>query len=373
MAPGSTEFKSEGNAGAPLGGVVKPVEAMVLCAGFGMRLRPLTSVWPKPAMPFLGRPLLRYAFATLRALGVREVGVNTHHLHDVMERVASNEAKRSQLSLHVVHETPEIQGTGGGIRGHRALLHRGTSVVLNGDVLFAVDLRPIVEAHEASRADATMVLLPMPVGESFHAVEIDGGGRVRRIAGSGPPSSHQLSPWHFSGVHVLSPSVFDFMPSTGAFDINRDVYVRMIEAGGFVRGHVLVEGDVYWSDLGTPSRYAAAHRDALFGQIPFVRFGDASPLSGMLRHGHAAWAHPSARLQDARISGPAWFGENATLGKNVRIGACVSVGAHSRIGDDTLLNRTCVLDGTEVQGGRLYEDVILGPRGVRLMMNPQTS
>lgn len=343
------------------------MRAMVLCAGLGTRLRPLTNLWPKPAMPFFGRPLLRYSLSTLKQLGVTEVGINTHHLPDVMEAVAQSECKRLGLSLTVSYEAGEIQGTGGGIRGLKDFLSTGTSVIVNGDVLFAVDLAPVVEAHEASGADATMVLLPMPEGEKYNAVELDAERRVRRIAGVGP-GGERLSGWHFTGVHVLSPKVFDFMAPGGPIDINRDVYVKLIETGGTVRGHVLTDSDVYWSDMGTPQRYAATHRDVLFGQVPLVRFGDASPFVGMLRHGLSAWAHPTARLGDARISGPAWFGENVSLGKNVRIGAGVSLGNDVKIGDGAHLNRVAVLDGTEIEGGRLYEDVMLAPRGVRVPM-----
>jgi len=343
------------------------MRAMVLCAGLGTRLRPLTTLWPKPAMPFFGRPLLRYALASLRQLGVTEVGINTHHLPEVMEAVAQSECRRVGLSLTVAHEAGEIQGTGGGIRGLKDFLSGGTSVVLNGDVLFAVDLAPIVEAHEASGADATMVLLPMPEGETYNAVELDEASAVRRIAGKGP-GGDRLSGWHFTGVHVLSPRVFDFMAPTGPIDINHDVYVKLIEAGGTVRGHVVAESDVYWSDLGTPQRYAATHRDVLFGQVPLVRFGEASPFSGMLRHGLSDWSHPTARLGDARVAGPAWFGENVSLGKNVRIGSGVSLGNDVKVGDGAHLNRVAVLDGAEIEGGRLYEDVILGPRGVRVAL-----
>ncbi|MCA2976939.1 MAG: NDP-sugar synthase [Myxococcaceae bacterium] len=343
------------------------MRAMVLCAGLGTRLRPLTTLWPKPAMPLFGRPLLRYALSSLSQLGVREVAINTHHLPEVMEAVARAEASRAGFSLEVSHEAGAIQGTGGGIRGLSSFLSGGSSVVLNGDVLFAVDLRPIVEAHEASKADATMVLLPMPEGETYNAVELDAHRHVRRIAGQGP-GGEKLSGWHFTGVHVLSPRVFDFMAPEGPIDINRDVYVKLIEAGGVVRGHVVTETDVYWSDLGTPQRYAATHRDVLFGQVPMVRFADASPFVGMLRHGLSAWAHPSARLGDARVTGPAWFGERVVLGQGVRIGAAVSLGAGVRVGDGAHLNRCAVLDGAEVEGGRLYEDVILAPRGVRVPM-----
>lgn len=333
------------------------MRAMVLCAGLGTRLRPITHVFPKPAVPLLGAPLLRYALATLRAAGIREVGINTHHLPGVMEEVARAECGRAGLALTVSREEGEIQGTGGGIRGLNDFLRGGDFAVLNGDVLFALDLAPVLEAHRNSGAAATMVLLPMPAGERFNPVEVDAAGAVRRIAGQGP-GGPRLTPWHFSGVHVMTSAVFGFMAATGPEDINRDVYVKMIGSGLTVRAHVLEDRAAYWSDLGTPARYAATHQHLLFGQAPMERFGAANPFT-LPRGAGNYWAHPSAQLQDVKVSGPAWFGEGVALGRGVRIGAAVSVGPFARVGDGAQLNRVAVLDGAQVPGGRLFEDAIV--------------
>jgi mannose-1-phosphate guanylyltransferase len=320
---------------------------MVLCAGLGTRLRPLTEVWPKPAIPLLDGPLLRHSFAALAKLGVREVGINTFHLPDVMEKVARAEAERLSMALTVSKEQGEVQGTGGGIRGLKSFL-TDHFVVMNGDVLFEVDLKPIVEAHRASKAAATMVLLPMPEGAKYNAVELDGANRVRRIAGKGP-GGERLTNWHFSGVHVMTPKVFGFMRESGPEDINHDVYVKMMQAGLTVQGHVLRE-QAYWSDLGTLERYVATHRDLLFRQGP----------------GYVA--DPSARLDaDVKVSGPAWFGPGCELAKGVRIGSAVSVGPRAKIGEGARLNRTVVFEDVEVAPGRLIEDTVLFKNGDRVV------
>lgn len=314
------------------------MKAMILCAGLGTRLRPLTERWPKPALPLLGQPLLRYHLAVLRAAGVQAVGINTHHLPHVMESTARAECERAGLPLHVVHE-PVIQGTGGGIRGLRPFLEGGDFVVFNGDILFPLDLGPVVEAHRASGAAATMVLLPMPEGEKYAAVEMDGEGRVRRIAGHGP-GGEGLRPWHFTGVHVMSPQVFDYMSPQGPEDINREVYVRMMEAGLPVRGQV-VQG--YWSDLGTPSRYLATVRDMLAGRVPLERLGADAP----------------------EIEGPAWLGPGCVLGEGVRVGDSVAVGARARVGAGARLERTAVMEDTDVAAGEALSEVIaFGPHRV---------
>ncbi|MGZ6162482.1 MAG: sugar phosphate nucleotidyltransferase, partial [Myxococcaceae bacterium] len=90
--------------------------ALVLAAGLGTRLRPLTDTYPKPAVPFLGAPLLRRTFAVLARAGVDRVALNTHHLPEAMARVAREEGARRDLAITTVHE-PVIQGTGGGLRG----------------------------------------------------------------------------------------------------------------------------------------------------------------------------------------------------------------------------------------------------------------
>ncbi len=333
------------------------MKAMVLCAGLGTRLRPLTNRWPKPAMPLLAGPLFRYSVATLTRAGITNIGINTHHLPQVMEATA----RRELDSLVVSHEAGEIQGTGGGIRGLKDFLRDGDFVVLNGDVLFSVDLKPVLEAHRASGAAATMVLLPMPEGETYNAVELDGSQAVRRIAGKGP-GGDRLTNWHFTGVHVMTPAVFDFMAPSGAEDINRDVYVRMMEKGLTVRGQVLQSKDVYWSDLGTPQRYAATHQQLLFNQVPLASFGDRGPFAGHPRGEGNFWKHPTAQLDaDVKVAGPAFFGEGCVVAAGVRLGAAVSIGRGAKVGQGARLNRVAVLDGAVVPAGASLMDQLIGP------------
>ncbi|HEY8211626.1 MAG TPA: NDP-sugar synthase [Myxococcaceae bacterium] len=329
------------------------MRAMVLCAGLGTRLRPLTNRWPKPAIPLLGAPLLRYHLATLKAAGVTEVGINTFHLPEVMEAVAAAECARAGMRLEVNREVGEIQGTGGGIRGLRRFLRESDPfVVVNGDILFAVDLPAAVTAHRASGAAATMVLLPMPEGEKFAAVECSPDFEVRRIAGHGP-GGPSLSPWHFTGVHVMSPAVLDAMSPSGPEDINRQVYPRMMERGLRVGGTV---ARAYWSDLGTPSRYLAAQRDLLFGQVPVERFPGASPFDGAAREGNA-WVRAGARVEGG-VAGPALFDEACAVARGASVGSAVYVGPRAEVATGARLNRVAVLEGTRIAGGEELVEAI---------------
>lgn len=333
----------------------------MLCAGLGTRLRPLTARLPKPAVPFLGRPLIGYALASLARAGVREVGYNTHHLPEVMAEVFTRACAAQGLAPPLRSHEETILGTGGGVAGLRDFLSGEVCVVLNGDVLFGVELAPIIAAHRASKAAASMVLLPMPEGEKFNPVEVNNKGEVRRIAGVGP-GGDRLVPWHFSGAHVLSPELFDFMRPGAVEDINRDVYPRAIAAGRVVRAHLVDDRRVFWSDVGTPGRYLAAHEEALSARASLEPFGEAGPFFGLRREG-LSWVHAEAQLGGARVSGPAWFGPRCRLGPGVRVGALVSVGEGALVGEGAHLNRVAVLDGAKVPAGALLEDCIVSGDG----------
>src|SRR5205807_1427263 len=222
------------------------MRAMVLCAGFGTRLRPLTDKIPKPLVPLCGLPLLRYNFALLKNAGVEEIVVNTHHLGRVMEQGARDLARELGIALHVSHEEKQILGTGGGVRRAEKLLGSGTFYLLNGDMIFDVDLGAALAAHRKAGAVATMVLAPYPRGATYGAVEVDVGMNVRRIAGRGAAPEPALIRAHFTGVHILEPPLIARLPAEGESDINRTAYVRAIhdgartEAGGILGSGVVV-------------------------------------------------------------------------------------------------------------------------------------
>ena len=330
------------------------MKALVLAAGLGTRLRPLTDVWPKPALPLLGQPLLRYALGVLARAGVTDLGLNTHHLPDVMSHLAIVEAGRAGMAVTLSHE-PVIQGTAGGIRGLRHVVEReDLFVVWNGDALFTPDLAPLVAEHRASRAVATLVLLPMPPGGAFATVDLDASGQVRRIAGRGP-GGERLTAWHFSGVHLLSPAVFDAMAASGPEDINRDVYPRLIAAGASVRGAVV---QAAWNDVGTPARYLAAQMDLLTGAMPDV-FGAGSPFAGATLDG-GVWSKPGARVEGT-VRGPVFLDAGAVVESGASAGPNVYLGPGARVRAGSSIERAALLGGEAPPGG--IEGVILWDGG----------
>jgi mannose-1-phosphate guanylyltransferase len=294
---------------------------VVLCAGLGTRLRPLTGQLPKPAVPVCNVPLIRHALGLLAGAGIGRAVVNVHHHPEAMAATARAAAAELGLALEVSSE-PIIAGTGGALRQARALLAGAEAVVvLNGDVLFAADLHALLCAHRATGALATMALLPMPPGAGYASVEIDGGGRVRRIAGHHGPGGEALSAWHFPGLHVVSPELVARVPERPfECDLHRDLYPPLM-ARGLVRG-LVTHGA--WSDLGTPAGYLAANLDVAAGRIDLARFG----------------LPPARRLAaSARIDAAATVGEDAVIGE----GCVVPAGAR--------VERAVLWAGTRLRAG----------------------
>ena len=266
---------------------------MVLCAGLGTRLHPLTTLLPKPAVPVCNVPLIRLALGLLAGAGIRRAVVNVHHHPEAMAAAAGRAAAELGMELAVSRE-PVIAGTGGALREAAALLDGAEAVVvLNGDVLFDVDLGSVLSAHRATGALATMALLPMPAGAGYASVEIDEGGRVRRIAGRFGPGGGGLTAWHFPGLSVVDPGLPGLVPGRPfACDIHRDVYPPLL-ARGLVRG-LPVHGA--WRDLGTPAAYLAANLDVAAGRLGLARFGLPPPprLAATARVDAAARVGPEA-------------------------------------------------------------------------------
>jgi NDP-sugar pyrophosphorylase family protein len=237
--------------------------AMVLAAGRGTRLAPLTDTLPKPLMPVGGRPLLEHLLAFLRAGGIDDVVINLHHLGDRIEETIGD-GGRFGLRIRYSREE-QIRDTGGGIKHAAPLLGREPFVVVNGDSLLELDLRTVTAFHEARGGVATLAVRPDPDAARYGLVELDADDRVRRIAGlPADVSASGLRPFMFPGLHVLEPEVLDWMEDGAAFSITRVTYPRLLAAGRPIYGYPT---DARWVTIDTPDALAAA--DAVLTRAPF--------------------------------------------------------------------------------------------------------
>lgn len=238
------------------------MKAMVLAAGLGTRLRPITNNIPKPLIPVAGRPLIHYTLNLLKRHNIKEVIINLHYLADMIKKEVGD-GSRFGIKVNYSYE-PEILGTGGGIKKVEDFFSDGTFLVINADILVGLDLSDVVRFHKEKGAIATMVLRHDKDVDSYGAIEIDKDGRIRQFLGKIDYKGAPLRKLMFTGIHVLEPEVLSYIPSNISCCINRTAYPEMISTGERVYGYVM---DGYWSDLGTPERYSQAEEDMAKGKI----------------------------------------------------------------------------------------------------------
>ncbi|MGE0882443.1 MAG: sugar phosphate nucleotidyltransferase [Blastocatellales bacterium] len=232
------------------------MKAMILAAGFGTRLWPLTIGRTKPAIPFLNRPLIAFTIDYLRNYGFEDVIINLHHEPEsVKEQIG--DGSRFGVRIHYSLEEPEILGTSGALDRVRDQLDKETFVVINGKIITDIDLAAALETHRKMKALATLVLLPNVKRERFSEVKITDDGRIAEFAGFPDAQSaigNQQSPLMFTGIHVMEPEVFDYIPRGVFSDSVRDVYPAAMTDGKTIAAHVAAS-DSFWRELSTIERY----------------------------------------------------------------------------------------------------------------------
>jgi mannose-1-phosphate guanylyltransferase len=302
-----------------------PFKAMILAAGLGTRLRPLTLGRPKVLMPVQNRPLLHWLLDYLRGAGAEAVILNAHHLNEVLAAYLASHDLGIPVQLRVERA---LLGTGGGIRNVADFWDDRPFVVMNGDILSAIDLQGVIQGHLQNQAVATLVLTDEP---RFNQVQVGADGRIVRFK-DGPPDASLA----FTGIQVVSPEVLDVIPPQGASSIIQS-YERLIAVGRRVMAHV-ARGE-YWRELGEVPRYLAVHQE-------FSRFGN-SPIPG-LQAGPGAIVHPSARM-----------------GKRVRLAGTVCIGADCEVAEGATVEESVLWDRVQVGPGCLVRNSVIGD-GVEL-------
>lgn len=240
------------------------MKALILAAGEGTRLRPLTLDRPKPMLPIGGRPLLEHLVELARRHGAREIAINLHYQPAaIVDHFGDGRA--FGVRIHYAHE-PELLGSAGAARELRAFLDE-TFFVLYGDVLTDLDLSSLAAWHRATGAIATLALYAVEDPTRCGIVDLASDGRVRRFVEK-PRPEEVFGNLASAGLYVLEPAVLAQVPPRGPADFGQDVLPRLLAAGLPVYGRSLPG---YILDIGSPERYAQAEADVQAG-----RFGGAA-------------------------------------------------------------------------------------------------
>ncbi len=301
------------------------MKAMILAAGFGTRLFPLTIDRTKPAIPFLGKPLVGYVAEYVARYGFKDIIVNLHHQPESVKR-ALGDGSDYGVKIHYTLEVPKILGTAGALDNARHLLEDETFLIVNGKIITDIDIAAALETHRKTGALATMVLKENAMRERFTVVETtdnfvtafgDFPENSERNKIQNPKSKTQ-NPLMFTGIHILEPRVFDYIPRGVYSDIVPTFYNPAIRNGERIAAHL---SDGNWFELSTIPRYLD-------------------------------------------ISLAMMNGKNVCKGENCLISANAQI-SNSVIWDDVVvesgarLNRTIIADGVTVKANETFENAAI--------------
>ncbi len=233
------------------------MRAMILAAGLGTRLRPLTETTPKPLLPVAGRPLVAYALDLVARAGIREVVLNVHYLAEqIRAALGTGDAFGVKISYSVEQQ---LLDTGGGIAAARQFLEGDSFAVVNADVYIEGDLRELLSFHRKKGALMSLWVRPDPDAARKDDVRADSTGRVHAILGhtTAPLFANHLPRYFYASVMVCSPEIFEFLP-LGVYSLTRDVLPRILAAGKPV---FALEHKGYWRVLDTHEDFQAGCRE----------------------------------------------------------------------------------------------------------------
>jgi mannose-1-phosphate guanylyltransferase len=285
---------------------------MILAAGLGTRMATLARDVAKPALPVLDVPVILRLARTLAAAGVERLVVNTHAHADSLRRALES----SPLPIDWVHE-PELRGSGGGVRGARALLEDdGPFLVLNGDMCLDLDVAALAALHRERRALLTLLLREDARKRDFGSIGYDAQGDVRRITERIDRGSEKGSGL-FAGVQLMEPAIFARMPVLERFEIIPEVWVPLLREDSRIASVRQVEGAQWWP-VGSPRELLDANLAALAHEAP---------------------------------GRPAWIGAGARVAPDARIGPRAVVCAGASIGAGARLENALALPGARVPAG----------------------
>jgi NDP-sugar pyrophosphorylase family protein len=283
---------------------------MILAAGYGTRLWPLTIDRAKPALPFMGRPLVGYVAEYLARYGCREVAVNLHHRPESV-RAALGDGSRFGVRLAYVEE-PVILGTSGALDNAREFFANDEPfVVVNGKIATDIDLDAALRTHRETGALATLVLRPNPARERYSTVDVRNG--LIHSFGAHPQTSDHVGdadvPLMFTGIQILEPRIFEFIPRGVFSHTTTDVYPQAIARGEKIAAHVAAGK---WYELSTIPRYLDTSITLMRDENRTVEIGSGSHVEqGAVISGAVLWEN--VRVESGARVRRAILGEGVTV------------------------------------------------------------
>ena len=305
-------------------------KGMILAAGVGSRLEPISHFMPKPLVPVLNKPVISHILSVLKRHGISQIISNTHYLSDTLLKYFQDRPLYG-MDIQFRYE-PELTGDAGGVRACRDFLEGDTFVVIMGDLITDTDIGHLVRTHKSKKALATIGVRTMPDVARFGVMARDNEGFIKTFQEkpkAGEAISHEIS----TGIYVLEPEIFNYIPETGVYGFGRQLFPSLVSQGLPVLG---VEISGYWSDIGTLTDLFKANMDALSGKIAIRK---------------------RTRLTNEPFPG-VHLGKEILIGNQVTIGRGSTIGENSIIGDDCKIGTNVTLENcvlfadSQIESGR---------------------
>lgn len=333
------------------------LEAVIMAGGEGARLRPVTSNLPKPMAPVANRPIMHHIVDLLRRQGVTRAYATLHYLADEIESYFGDGAEFGLPIRYVVEDVP--LGTAGSVKRVMAIAKESeadgappllteTFIVISGDALTDIDLRPALEFHRRRGAIATLVLARVPDPLEYGVVIIDGEGTIARFLEK-PSPGEVFSDTVNTGIYLLEPEAMASVPAERPYDFSRDLFPALLADGKLLCGYV-AEG--YWTDIGGLEQYRQANQDCLEGRVA-VELPGACVDPGVVV-GENTRVHP-----EAEIIAPVAIGHGCSISAGARIGPLTVIGDNCVVEEGAQLERSVIWSGTFIgQGARIQAATI---------------
>lgn len=314
------------------------MRAMVLAAGFGTRLRPLTYELPKALFPVMNRPALEHSIALLKSAGIEDITVNLHHLGDQVAKHFGDGTEYG-VRLHYSYEKT-ILGTAGGIKAAQKYLDGEPFIVINSDVIADIDLEILIRFHRENKSCLTLVLKKEDSPDRVDPIKINAAGKVVHFSGASfKESSDPAMGFTFTGIQVMEPEIFDRIPAGKFLGTTDSVFPKMVEEGLAVYAYV---HKGYWADIGRREDYLNAHKYFLSGKAaPGTSLSSITPGGPNLQS-------PVSIGPDCNISETARVGPNAVLGKGCRVE------------EDAVVENSVCWDRAVIQRGAVVRESVIG-------------
>ncbi|WP_026100720.1 sugar phosphate nucleotidyltransferase [Synechococcus sp. PCC 7336] len=339
------------------------MKAMILAAGKGTRVRPITYLIPKPMIPIMHKPVMEFLVELLKQHGFNQIMVNTSHLADQIEtyfRDGQQWGVQMAFSFegHFEDGEPiaEALGSGGGLRKIQDFsgFFDETFVVLCGDALIDLNLTQVVNFHKAKGSIATIVMREVPEQDvpSYGVVVTDAEGKIQTFQEK-PSVEEALSNTINTGIYIFEPEIFNYIPSGCEYDIGGDLFPKLVEAGAPFYG---VAADFQWVDIGRTPDYYEAIQKVLKGEVNAVEVPGTEISPGV-------WVGLNVRANwdKVEITPPVYIGGSTWINDGTKIIGPSAIGSGCILNEGCTIDKSVIFDYTHVaRGVNLSQRMVLG-------------